>query len=78
MKKAQGLSLQTVIIAILLLVVLAILIYIFSSKIGGIDSSLDSCEGQGGKCNQASCFGPTIKAEDCEDCCVALIKEKTN
>jgi hypothetical protein len=77
-KKSQGLSLQTVIIAILCLVVLAIIIYIFSDKIGGVGESLSGCSDKGGSC-ESSCNGPSITTKDCQDkgqvCCIPLKRE---
>ena len=45
MAKAQGLSLNTIIIAVLVLVVLVILILIFSGKMGGFRRGINSCDG---------------------------------
>ena len=44
-KKAQGLSLNTIIIAVIVLIVLVVLIVIFSGKIGGFRKGLDNCDG---------------------------------
>ena len=76
-KKAQGLSLHTIVIAILVLIVLVILIYIFSSKIGGVSTSLSSCEDKGGECDVSSCSGPTVKTKECDDCCIPIGEEET-
>ncbi len=45
MKKAQGLSLNTVVIAALVLIVLVILIVILSGKMGGFKMGIDACDG---------------------------------
>jgi len=44
-KKAQGLSMNTIIIAVLVLVVLVILILIFSGKMGGFRRGINACDG---------------------------------
>ncbi len=73
--KAQGLSLQTIVISILALIVLAVIIFVFSGKMGEVKTSLDSCEQKGGDCNQYSCSGPIIKTKDCDRCCIPLGSE---
>lgn len=45
MKKAQGLSLNVVIIAVLALIVLVLLIMIFSGKLGQFRTGVSSCSG---------------------------------
>ena len=49
-KKAQGMSINTIIIAIIVLVVLIILVLILSGYFKGWTSSVATCEAQGGKC----------------------------
>ena len=44
-KKAQGLSLNTIIIAVLVLVVLVILVLIFSGKITDFRRGVSACDG---------------------------------
>jgi hypothetical protein len=44
--KAQGLSLNTIIIAALVLIVLVVLIVIFSGKIGDFGKGSESCPGK--------------------------------
>lgn len=48
-KKAQGLSLNMVVIAVLVLIVLVVVLTLIVSKIGLV-SKADTCENQGGKC----------------------------
>jgi len=80
-KKAEGLTLETIVIAVLVLIVLAILIYIFSSKMGGVQSGLESCNEKGGVCEKTdsakfnACNGPTMSSKDdaCGKCCIPLI-----
>jgi hypothetical protein len=49
-KKAQGMSMTTIVIAAIALLVLVVLIMIFTGRIGGFTKGLDSCTGQGGFC----------------------------
>lgn len=58
-KKGQGLSLNTVIIAIIVLVVLVVLVMIFTGYFGKVFTpSVSSCATQGGAC--------VVKAADCK------------
>jgi len=75
-KKAQGLSLRTIIVAILVLIVLAVTIFIFSGKIGDVRGGFNSCEDQGGQCT-TNCDGPTLKVGSCETCCLKLGTDST-
>ncbi|MDP7141173.1 MAG: hypothetical protein QF506_02320 [Candidatus Woesearchaeota archaeon] len=54
-KKAQGISMTTIVIAAIALVVLIVLIMIFTGRIGGFTKGLDSCIVQGGFCSEYSC-----------------------
>lgn len=49
-KKAQALSMNTIIIAALALLVLAIISLIFIGKMNGARSDLNNCENNGGTC----------------------------
>ena len=69
-KKAQGLSLQTIVISILALIVLAVIIFVFSGKMGDVKTGLDSCKEKGGECVNSygdTCSCPVIKTKD-PDC----------
>ncbi len=72
--KAQGLSLQTIVISILALIVLAVIIFVFSGKMGDVKTGLDDCESKGGDCDKADCQGPKIEnTKDCKDyCCIPI------
>jgi len=76
-KKAQGLSLNTIIVAIIVLVVLVVLIMLFTGVFGAkVTPTLTSCEGQGGECLDLdtddkceTAFGEkgrTVTASDCK------------
>ena len=61
-KKAQGMSLQTVIIAVLLLILLGFLIYILVSKgIVPFTKGLGQCNERGGQCKE-SCSSDEIRS----------------
>ena len=79
-KKAQGMSLQLIVIAVLVLVVAVVLISIFTGKANLFRKGISGCAEIGGKCQYTSdspCEGAQIEATGClEDqiCCVAPIK----
>ncbi|HLD43397.1 MAG TPA: hypothetical protein VJB08_05435, partial [Candidatus Nanoarchaeia archaeon] len=54
MKKAQGLPLNAIVIAALVLIVLVVLILVFTGRIGSFVGGVQNCEAQGGSC-KASC-----------------------
>ena len=75
-KKGQGLSLNTIIIAIIVLIVLVVLVMIFTGYFGKIFTpSVSSCVTQGGSCvdTATACQtsfgdqGRTVQAKDCKD-----------
>jgi flagellar basal body-associated protein FliL len=49
-KKAQGMSINTIIIAIIVLVVLVVLVMIFTGYFGGWTGRVADCQSQGGTC----------------------------
>ena len=76
-RKAQGLSLNVIIIAALALVVLIILVLIFTGQTKIFTSGLASCTNKGGKCaNQFNRECPegyaNLAGTDCKpyDCCI--------
>lgn len=80
-KKAQGLPITTIIIAILALLVLVVIILIFTGKVRVFGGELVSCEGKGGFCTSAkNCqFGyqTELKETDCKGdkptCCLPVL-----
>ncbi len=50
MKKAQSMSLNTIVIAALVILVLVVLSVIFIRNSGGFVNDVKSCTGMGGKC----------------------------
>lgn len=70
-KKAQGLSLNTIIIAIIVLVVLVVLVMIFTGYFGKLFTpTLRSCSTQGGQC-AVECTGSLGKEISGTDCSTA-------
>ena len=74
MKKAQGLTLNTIIIAALVLLVLVILALIFTGRIQIFGTESASCVTQGGSCEDLCGEGQTpFNAGRCSDeqvCCI--------
>ncbi len=67
-KKGQGLSLNTIIIAIIVLVVLVVLVMIFTGYFGKIFTpTVGDCGSQGGKC-AASCEGLGNEIQSARGC----------
>lgn len=92
MKKAQGLPLNTIVIAVLVLLILVVLIIIFGKYIGGFAKGVKSCESSGGEgcfnnCNPETLNLPAgsiianIPGTECEDkgqkCCKVVYKAQT-
>tara|TARA_Y100000310_G_C19957045_1_gene479523 strand:- start:142 stop:402 length:261 start_codon:yes stop_codon:yes gene_type:complete len=63
-KKAQGLSLNTIIIAAVALIVLVVLVMIFTGRMGGFSTGVSRCENQGGRCLNAGTT-PTLTGGNC-------------
>ncbi|MBW3001721.1 hypothetical protein KY338_01005 [Candidatus Woesearchaeota archaeon] len=79
-KKAQGLPITTIIIAILALLVLVVIILIFTGKVRVFGGELVSCTGKGGFCTKESCyFGyqTELQETDCKEpnknCCLPVL-----
>jgi len=80
MKKGQGLSLNVVIIAAILIIVLFVLIMIFTGRIGDFGKDIGSCSAKGGECRSlASCpdGAVSIPRTDCAEanqfCCIDVL-----
>jgi len=82
MKKAQGMPINVIIIAVLALLVLVILALIFTGKISGTITQVDQCKGQcvapdgcGGQYKKTTndpCFGRDGKVDTTVVCCVGV------
>jgi hypothetical protein len=88
-KKAQGMSLNVIIVAAIALIILVVLVFIFTDRIRGFGSGLADCQSKGGFCegnfNTKSCDSEKapILNTNCEDpegpgarsiCCVSVFK----
>ena len=51
MSKAQGLPINTIILALLAIFVLIIVIYLAGSKLGQFGTNVDNCQQKGGVCS---------------------------
>jgi len=80
MKKAQGLSLNTIIIAALVIMVLVILALVFTGQMGSFGSSSTNCQSKGGICtSEKDCPEGkmpamfTAKCDEGEQCCIPSV-----
>ncbi len=84
-KKAQSLSINTIIVAALALIVLVILASIFTGRIRIFSEGLQSCTAKQGKCYSNNCPSNTALVEntDCENkkpkqiCCVMVLQPQS-
>ncbi len=82
MKRAQGLPINTVILAVIGILILVVLLYITGQRLGVFGEAVSSCDGQGGACvDAAACnnvqSGIVVKGTNCGQnvCCKALIPQ---
>ena len=69
-KKAQGLSLNVIIIAVIAIVVLVVLIIIFTGKTRLFGKATTNCESKGGHCSAGPCNPDTeisLYGTDCAE-----------
>jgi len=82
-KKAQGISLETIIVAIIVIVVLVILVLIFTGRMGNFVNTSNACTVRGGNCvsgtvcgdNQREVVGGICSKKDGEPaqvCCIGI------
>ena len=77
LRKAQGLTLNTIIIAALALLVLVILALIFTGRIQIFGSESSACQNNGGQCRAGpSCEGNevvynAVRCPESQICCIA-------
>ena len=82
MARAQGLSLNTIVIAALVLVVLVVLVVILTGQVGRFGGSLKDCSSLGGECQNGCNEGQAeIKGTNCPDdysgkpqCCISVLE----
>lgn len=79
MKKAQGLPLNTIVIAAIAVLVLVIVVLFFAGKFGDSNKALEDCSAKGGEfSSSASCSNggvptPTGSDNDAEKyCCIKI------
>ena len=86
MKKAQSMSINTVIVAAIALIVLVVVIAIFGSRTRIFAGNVRDCttQGQNAHCDsECETFEISVPGTDCDDleddmkCCVELFKPKT-
>ena len=80
-KRGQGLPLNTIVIAVIVLIVLAVVIFIFSTRIGLFGGEISSCEQKGGECKaridcnlQTSTILTGFECKDSKVCCLSVLK----
>ena len=72
-RKAQGLSMRTVVVAAILLIVLLVLVLIFIRRSAEYESALNECNRRGGTCTLSRfCNGPEISSD-----CGGVTEEET-
>ncbi len=76
-KKAQGLSMNMIILAAIALIVLIVLVVIFYGKAKSFSASAGDCVQKGGTCTPKteSCDGPNLGQMSCKDdeyCCMKI------
>lgn len=80
--KIGDLTFSKIVVAILALAVLIVLLMVFTGKMGGVSSELDSCQANGGTCKQRdeceenSSFVRQGNYSDCSSgqvCCVNVL-----
>ena len=83
MKKAQNMSLSTIVVAALVVLVLIVLSVIFIRSSGGFVKDVHSCESQGGMCAEKckdAAYGtqdytipkPSASCDDGKTCCLKI------
>jgi len=78
-KRAQGPVFWIIVVAVLALIVMGVVLYIFSTKLGGVKGEIESCTYKGGECKEKCDLDDTeVKNSDCSGdtprCCISLFK----
>ncbi len=72
-KKAQGLPLNTIIVAILVLIVLVIIVLIFTGRMGIFRTSIEDCASKGGIESDTETEGyACYSIEENKYCCIQI------
>lgn len=64
-KKGVELALDVIIIAVIGLLVLVIILYIFGGKANIFSKGVSQCESLGGQCSTNPCTGPVLTGGEC-------------
>lgn len=70
MKKAQGLSMNIIVMAAIALLILVILAIIFMGRMGVFGQQVAACKNQGGNCRDA-CVSPEIEYGPASAACIS-------
>ena len=80
-KRGQGLPINVIILAIIALVVLAVLIFIFTRNVNTFSGDTQRCSFRGGECKEKACDSNTqqlIEGTDCKapkpNCCLTVLR----
>ncbi len=78
-KRAQGQIFWIIVVAVIVLIVMGVVLYIFSTKLGGVKGEIESCTYKGGECKEKCDLDDTeVKNSDCSGdepvCCISLFK----
>ena len=77
-KKGQGLPMNTIVIAAIVLVVMVVLILIFTGRMGGFTQDIQQCTAKGGECVTTGCTQGNIIEGKCSEagevCCVKILE----
>ena len=75
-KKGQGLPMNTIVIAAIVLIVMVVLILIFTGRMGGFTQDIQQCTAKGGECvgTEGCAQGNIIdgKCPGTQVCCVKI------
>jgi len=78
-KRGQGLPMNTIVIAAIVLVVMVVLILIFTGRMGGFTQDIQQCTAKGGECvGTTECTQGNVIEGKCdktdEICCVKILE----
>lgn len=79
MKRAQGLSIQTIILAVLGMLVLIVILWNVGKGAIGFNSQVSDCENKGGVCTEYGCrYGYEESPLKCDKgtCCQVIIEQE--
>ena len=77
-KKAQGLSINTIVVSAIAVVILVVLILVFTGKIGLFNKNVSACAQNGGHCTTDASCGDNARnvnyqcPDDNQICCMSV------